>query len=166
MGGEMSDTTAARFQAEQIVAWGAFELPCAAADALDFFTPEGERDWVPGWNPQPIYPGRIVLERDTVFRTDDEDGPVVWTILDVDREHGQVEYAYVAADVRAARVHVAVSPVEPGRSRVHVTYVVTTLGERGRKYVQLFGEESFRAKMQQWRTWVTAYLKRRGDPTA
>jgi hypothetical protein len=48
---------------------GSFELDLRASVAIDLFTPEGERDWVPGWDP--AYPdGRASEEPGTVFSTD------------------------------------------------------------------------------------------------
>jgi hypothetical protein len=34
-----------------VVRSGRFELPLAPAEALPHFSPEGERRWVPGWEP-------------------------------------------------------------------------------------------------------------------
>ncbi len=48
---------------------GEFDLAVSAAEAIEFFTPEGERAWVPGWTP--VYPsGESSETPGTVFTTD------------------------------------------------------------------------------------------------
>src|ERR1039458_4284454 len=54
--------------AQQVSRTGSFELPCAADTSFPLFSPEGERDWVKGWSPTPVFPERIEFTRDTVFR--------------------------------------------------------------------------------------------------
>jgi hypothetical protein len=60
---------------EQVVREGSFELDTSADRALLFFTPEGERAWVKGWDPKPVYPPQagVVFKANSVFRVD-EDG--------------------------------------------------------------------------------------------
>jgi len=41
---------------EQVIREGSFELDLSAGKALPFFTPEGERAWVNGWDPDPNLP--------------------------------------------------------------------------------------------------------------
>jgi hypothetical protein len=87
-------------------------LPPSAARAL--FTPEGERAWVPGWDPQhpdgdPAGP---------VFTT--HDGATVWIAL------GDLRYARVTPGVHAGTVSVRLAPDGAG-TRVHVEYDLTAL---------------------------------------
>ena len=55
--------------AQQASRTGTFDLPCSADEAFLFFSPEGERAWARGWNPQPVFPSEIRFEQGTVFRT-------------------------------------------------------------------------------------------------
>jgi hypothetical protein len=50
---------------EQVVREGSFELDTSADRALLLFTPEGERAWVKGWEPKPMYPAQA----DVAFET-------------------------------------------------------------------------------------------------
>jgi hypothetical protein len=51
---------------------GSFELPIPASAGIGFFTPEGERRWVPGWDP--AYPSGEPSETPgTVFITEHGD---------------------------------------------------------------------------------------------
>jgi len=65
-----------------VVREGSFELDTSADRALLFFTPEGERAWVKGWDPKPMYPpqGGVVFEANAVFRLDQDGERSLWTL--------------------------------------------------------------------------------------
>src|SRR5262249_47894283 len=61
----------------RVVCEGRFELPLPPAEALPFFTPEGERAWAgPAWNPVYPDPGAAVDDSapGTVFTTESHGG--------------------------------------------------------------------------------------------
>ena len=74
------------------VSSGQFELPLSAAEAIWLFTPEGERVWEPGWNPQ--YPAGDPSEAPgTVFTTAAHSSETIWVIVEIDRSEGSATYA-------------------------------------------------------------------------
>jgi hypothetical protein len=146
---------------KQVSRTGSFELPCSADTAFPLFSPEGERDWVRGWSPTPVFPDRIEFARDTVFREGSSGEEAVWTIVDADWKTHRAEYVRLAPDSHTARIVVKVEPLGAERSRVVVNYTVTAFGERPEKFIDAFSEEAYAAKMRDWQKQISAYLESR-----
>ena len=73
-----------------------FELEASADQAFPFFSHEGERPWVPGWDPKPVYPAQstVAWQADAVFLIEGTTERMVWTVLNVDQKQHIAEYAY------------------------------------------------------------------------
>ena len=70
---------------------GLFELNLPAHEAIRLFTPEGERDWVPGWNP--TYPAGEQSETPgTVFITDHAGTETFWLVHMINNDECAVAY--------------------------------------------------------------------------
>jgi hypothetical protein len=86
-------------------------------EAIHLFTAEGERAWVPGW--QPAYAS------DTVFTTDHGDEQTIWLVLD--ETPNTRRYARVTPGVKAGTVEVRCEP-DGRHTCAHVTYDLAALG--------------------------------------
>jgi hypothetical protein len=146
--------------AQQVRRTGGFELPCSADAAFPLFSPEGERVWVKGWDPRPIYPAAIVFAPDTVFRQGEGGEEAVWTILDADREMRRAEYVRVSGS-HAAHLVVQVEPSGDERSRVTVSYAVTVFGENPGTVLDAFSDNAYAQRMRDWQHWICACLAAR-----
>jgi hypothetical protein len=91
---------------------GSITVPLPPKQALTLFTPEGERAWVPGWDPQHL--------SDTVFTTDH----ATWVVLDA--PPGAVRYARVTPGHHAGTVEVHCRPAG-NTTEATVTYDLTPL---------------------------------------
>ena len=147
--------------AQQVSRSGSFDLPCSADTAFPLFSPEGEREWVKGWDPRPVFPNRIVFGRDTVFREGNADEEAVWTIIDANLQTHRAEYVRLAPASHAAHIVVQAEPVGPERSHVVVSYTVTAFGEHAATLLEAFSEKAYEAKMRNWREQISAYLENR-----
>ena len=147
--------------AAQIIREGSFELDTTPDKALPFFTPEGERAWVEGWNPKPVYPAEkaVAFQANAVFRLDDREEHAIWTILEANLEQHIAEYVYVVEGERLSRVRVHIEPLAGSRCRVHVRYVHTTISEKGLHFTASVTEEAFAHKMADWRRRVSAAIR-------
>jgi len=147
--------------AQQVSRTGSFDLPCDADTAFPFFSPEGEREWVQGWDPRPVFPSKIEFARDTVFREGRGDEEATWTILDTDWQAHRAEYVRVAPHSHAAHIVVKVEALSGGRSKVVVSYSITAFGKSPEGLVAAFSEEAYAAKMRDWQQRISACLKGR-----
>jgi len=147
--------------AQQVSRTGSFELPCVADAAFPLFSPEGERDWVKGWDPTPVFPNRIEFARDTVFREGKADEDAVWIIVDADQQTHRAEYVRLAPHSHTARVVVKIEALGSEHSRVVVSYTVTAFGEHAASLVAAFSAEAYAAKMRDWQQQIVAHLERR-----
>ncbi len=121
------------------------------------FTPEGEREWVPDWDPR--YPaGQPSEEPGTVFRTTADGVTSIWVILELDRTDHRASYARVTPGVHAGTVSVECADTRPGHCRVSVGYDLTTLGNA--TALEPYRPEAFVDMMETWATLTTEYLGR------
>jgi len=151
----------AQIQAQQVVRSGEFDLACGADEAFPFFSPEGERSWVAGWNPQPVFPGTIAFARDTVFRQGEGNEEAIWTIVDVDWAAHRAEYVRAAPASHAAHIVVRVEPLNPMKSHVSVAYAITVFGERSASLLDQFSESAYAEKMRNWQRQISECLENR-----
>jgi len=151
--------SAAQANAQQASCTGGFELACSADTAFPLFSPEGERAWAVGWDPQPVFPDQIVFERNTVFRLGTGNEEAIWTILDADWHTHRAEYVRLAPASHTARIVVQVDPLGVDRCHVTVSYVVTAFGAQAPAQLEPFSEASYAERMLSWRAQIQACLK-------
>jgi hypothetical protein len=93
---------------------GTITVPLPPEQALALFTPEGERAWAPGWDPQ--------YHSDTVFTTAHGDAETIWVALETGVADS-VRYARVTPGAHAGTVEVRCH----ADGTAHVTYDLTPL---------------------------------------
>ncbi len=159
--GTQFDLSQSKKTTEQVIREGSFELDTNADRALLFFTPEGERAWVKGWNPKPMYPPQagVVFKANSVFRVDQFGERSLWTIIEADLQEHIAEYIYVVEGERLSRVRVQIQPLSEEHCRVRVHYVHTATSEKGLQFVASVTEESYAQKMRDWHRMVSAAIR-------
>ncbi len=124
--------------------------------AMELFTPKGERRWADGWDPQ--YPEADRREGPgAVFTTGHGDNQTTWIMVD----HGpkNVRYARVIQGMTAGTV--AVDAVGSGEhsTRVRVTYELTALSRAGESRLDAF-DADYDTAIGGWSTEIAAGLQR------
>jgi hypothetical protein len=138
-------------------ATGRFELPIPASEAIEYFTPEGERRWVPGWNPD--YPaGEAAETAGTVFVTSHGDIETIWVVDSIDRTAHTSAYSRITIGHHAGTVKVDCTDQAGGGCLVTVNYEMTNLNPQQPEMLDAYNESSFKAMMNEWATGVTATL--------
>lgn len=128
---------------------GRFDLEIPAKKAIGFFTPEGEREWVPGWNP--IYPeGEPSAAPGTVFTTDVDDVYTIWLILSIDTSGCTSAFARVTPGRHAGTVSVSCDDTQDGGCAVSVTYDMSLLPGSDPAGLDGYDDASFEAMMSEW----------------
>ena len=130
----------------RVVLTHSFTLDVLPAEALDLFTPEGERTWVSGWNP--AYPaGEPSDTVGTIFQTEHNGHSTIWAVVD----HGvsAMRYARVTPGHTAGIVAVSCQAAETSGTQVEVTYDLTALSQRGRDFLAEFAA-GYEAYLEGW----------------
>lgn len=159
--GSRSGLPQKKMKSDQVVREGSFELDTSAERALQFFTPEGERSWVKGWDPKPLYPPQagVVFQANSVFSLDHQGEGSLWTIVAADVQEHIAEYICVVEGERFSRVRVHIQPLGADRCRVHVQYVHTATSVKGRQFVAHVTEQVYAQKMRDWQRLVSAAIR-------
>jgi hypothetical protein len=129
------------------------ELP--AEQAMKLFTPEGERRWADGWNPQ--YPEAHRREGPgTVFTTEHGGHQTTWIMVD----HGprNVRYARVTQGMTAGTVGVDIVGSRERSTRLRVTYDLTALTRAGESWLEAF-DADYDTAIGGWSTEIAAGLQ-------
>lgn len=152
------------FEARHVRRSGSFVLPLRPDEAFTFFSPEGERAWVPGWTPEYLHPNEGTPVPGLVFRTRAGGEATLWLVLRYDSEALQAEYVRVVPESRIGTVAVCCRGIPGDRTRVEVTYAITSLSEAGNRALESFTERAYAEMMADWRDRITALLSDSAGP--
>lgn len=123
----------------------------APPKALSLFTPEGEREWVAGWDPAPVHAPDGSLSREgAVFRTTHGGEETVWLVLRVDRRAGAADYVRITPGSRLGTVGLRCRDDGDGGTVVEVAYRLTALSPAGAEVLEAITPEVFEADIRAW----------------
>lgn len=126
---------------------GSLHIHASIDVVFPMFTPEGEKAWAAGWNPEYVFPADGETSQGMVFRTE-HSGPKTWVMTLYDAEQHRAEYVNFASDLL---VQIAVKcRSEQSGTTAEVTYVHTGLTEAGNKLVDEYTQERHERQMQHW----------------
>jgi hypothetical protein len=138
---------------------GSFSVPGSVPDVVPLLTAEGERDWVPGWDP--VFPlAGHRHERGEVWTTEGAAGRTIW--VTAQRRADGALFARITPDVSAGLVDVHCYPAASGMTDVVVEYDLTALGPAGTVALEQLAR-GFAAMLEDWRVAVGRALNRGGD---
>jgi hypothetical protein len=136
---------------------GSFEVGLSAADVIGCLTPEGERAWVPGW--EPVYPAGEPSETvGTVFTTDHAGAETIWVVIGIDRTAGTAAYTRVTPGQHAGTVRVHCVDTDGGRCRVDVSYDMSLLAGADPAALDGYEPERFAAMLRDWAEAIATHL--------
>ena len=136
---------------------GGFALAATPERCFELFSPLGEKQWVPGWDPELLYPPGATWERGLIFRTQEELGEAVWVVTALDRQRHEVEYHRVEPGRYVARVRVGCE-ARGQQTQVRVAYAFVGLSEAGNHEIAGMSAAAYEAKMKRWQTWIDGHL--------
>lgn len=135
-------------------------LPLAATEALELFTPEGERLWIDEWNPRYMFPANGEAIEGMVFITGEGAETTYWTMAEFDIVKNRVRYMRVTPASRSSVIEVRCIPGGERQCQVEVTYVLTGLTEDGNTAIEAFIGDAFTAMIERWREKILTHLER------
>jgi hypothetical protein len=140
---------------------GRVGVAAAPADAFRFFTPEGERLWVPGWEPEYLHPADGTLAEGLAFRTLHGGEMTLWLVSRCDRAAGAIEYVRVTPGSRMGTVSVQLSAAAGGDATVAaVGYRLTSLSPAGDRALEAFAA-GFTGMLAEWERRIDTYRTQR-----
>lgn len=137
---------------------GTFHLPAAPGRALEFFSPEGERDWAPDWSPEYVYPADGRLQPGLVFRTASGGEPTLWLLLRFDTLTFEAQYVRIVPGSRLGTVTVSCKPTGARETAVTVTYELTALSAAGNRALDALSPAAYEAMLSSWQTSIARLL--------
>lgn len=152
-------TFGARSEPRSIVLRGGFALPCPVETAFPLFSPLGEKDWVPGWNPTLLHPTGVGWAEGQVFTTQEEKGEAVWVVTRLDHVRHEAGYARVEPGRWVAQVQVRCEPRGAATTDVRVQYTFIGLSDAGSAEIAAMTEDAYAEKMMRWRRLIEEHLR-------
>jgi hypothetical protein len=139
----------------------AISLPLHIDDCFPLFTPIGEKDWVPGWEPRFLWPldGRTC--KGMVFLTGHGAEETYWTVVDYDESAHYARYSRVTPGSRSVTVEVRCVATGPKETEVEVRYALTGHNEAGNEAVRAFVGEAYPAMIEEWRLLILKWIDSR-----
>ena len=147
------------FRAERAERNASFVLALPAREAFELFTPEGEKAWAEGWDPEYLHPRDGRIEPGMVFRTGMHGEHTVWTVARLEPP-SLVEYVRCTPGSRVAIVTVRCAPLDGNRCEVTVRYAFTGLGDPGNAWIRSMDERRYADFIRSWEQQIEAMLVR------
>ncbi len=139
---------------------GAFVVNGPIDTVFPLFSPEGEKEWVPGWNPETLFPPEATWGEGLVFRTHEESGPATWVVNHFDSASHNVVYHRLEPEHYVARVEVTCRSKTNTTTEVTVQYTFVPLTPKGLAAIVAMTDESYKEKMMRWQRWIDQVLGR------
>ena len=152
----MTTVATANFVAEAVTRTGHLTFNAPPTKVFPLFTPEGERHWAAGWNPEILYPRGSDAQEGMLFRTHDHGGTLWWLTRYAPKAFS-VGYHFVAPDGLARHIEVRCRAAGTG-TEVEVTDTFIGLSDHGNEFVRSLDEKAYSEKMAHWHQAIARYL--------
>jgi hypothetical protein len=141
-----------------------FEMAVSIAELFPLFSPEGEKDWVPGWEYENVM-GTTELSEDYVFLTKTHDhgtANAIWIVKKYDPKSHFVQFYKIEPEDKIGVVTVKCTELEAERTQVEVTYKYTALSATGEMFVSEFSESVYDVFIREWQILLSDYFRAKG----
>ena len=147
-----------RFRPRAVTLRGSLVAEAEVGVVFPLFSPEGERVWVPEWDPELLHPPGVEWEEGQIFRTQEERGEAVWVVTRLDRAERHVQYHRVEPGRYVAHIVVRCRPLADRRTEVETAYAFVGLSEAGNREIDAMTQAAYDAKMSRWSEWIARHL--------
>ena len=147
------------FVPRSITLQGRIQIAAPANAAFRMFSPLGEKLWVPGWDPELLYPANSTWQEGLIFRTREETGDAVWIVSQLDMSAYRVTYYRLEPTRYAVRVEVRCNPITDELTEAVTEYSFVGLSHDGNDAIAAITQDSYDAKMARWANWIDMCLQ-------
>lgn len=138
---------------------GTLRVAAPLEQAFPFFTPDGERLWVPDFDPEFLHPLSGDQEAGAIFTTRHGGEDTLWMVLRFSSTNGLAEYARVTPGSRRGTVHVALAAAGADTTEATVTYDLTSLSSEGDAVLEAMTEVAYTAMLADWERRIAQALR-------
>jgi hypothetical protein len=139
-----------RFRPLHVERTGEITLPLPLGHCFPLFSPEGERAWVQGWDPQYLHPDHPSNAPGTLFRTTHNGEETLWLVLTYSPSAATARYCRFSPTSRVGTVQVHCQEEAPGRTRVGISYALTAITPAGNAVLAALTPEKYAAMLHDW----------------
>lgn len=140
-----------RFRPHHVERDGEFTIHLPLGHVFPLFSPEGERAWVEGWDPEYLHPSHPSTAAGTVFRTMHDSEETLWLVLRYDPHEAFAEYGRFSPGSRLGTVRVQCHETGPEATRVAVGYSLTSLSPAGNAVLDQMTPAHYAHMLAEWR---------------
>jgi hypothetical protein len=144
-----------------------FEINQPVQALFPLFSPEGEKQWAPGWDYENIM-GTTRLHEDYLFLTSTHDHAAtdaIWIVKKYEPEAYRVQYYKIEPHEKVGIIEVHCGQSGPRSSKVQVTYKYVGLSESGNRFVARFTKKDYKAFIEDWKRLIEAYFAKGVHPS-
>jgi hypothetical protein len=145
-----------QFHSKSVTYHGTIRLAGPIEMVFPLFTPEGEKGWAEGWNPQYVYPPDGTTQQGLVFRTS-HSGPLIWIVSKFDSQQHEISYVILGKDTVRQLVIKCVD--EGTRTSADLAHTYTSLSEEGNEIVEHHTPEGIGDEIKGWESEINYFLK-------
>lgn len=138
---------------------GTLRVAAPLEQAFPYFTPDGERLWVPGFDPQYLHPLTGEQGVGAIFTTNHGNEDTLWMVLRFSLADGVAEYARVTPGSRAGTVAVALRRLGAAVTEATITYDLTSTSDTGDQKLAAFSDEAYAAMLADWEQKIAQALR-------
>ena len=135
-------------------------IDAAPETVFSLLCPVREAEWLDGWEYTMIYSDSGLAERGAVFSTvSPGEEPTVWIVTRHDAAARVVEFTRFTPRAKICVLTIEVGPFGAGRSRVDVSYIYTSVGPEGNRFLDAWSDEAFLDAVTFWERSMNHFLK-------
>jgi MOSC domain-containing protein YiiM len=138
---------------------GTLHVARAPADAFVYFTPDGERLWVPGFDPEYLHPLSGEQGPGAIFTTTHGSEETLWMVLRFSPDEGVAEYARVTPGSRRGTVRVSLQAAGERSTRATVSYDLTALADKGDEVLAAMTQNAYEDMLADWQRRIGEALR-------
>ena len=138
---------------------GSLRVAAPLERAFPYFTPDGERLYVPGFDPHYLHPLTGEQGEGAIFTTDHNGEDTLWMVLHFSPADGQAEYARVTPGSRRGSVSVSLQRLDESTTQATISYDLTSTSEAGDQKLAAFTDQAFAAMLAEWEAKIDQLLR-------
>ncbi|MFO7709424.1 MAG: hypothetical protein R6V84_14750 [Desulfobacterales bacterium] len=138
----------------------AFTMFVPIAKLFPLFTPEGEKEWVPGWDYENVM-GTSDLSEDYVFLTKKHDhgsSNAIWIVKKYDSTSHFVQYYKIEPKTKIGIISVKCVELGTAKTEIQGTYKYLSLSKNGEVFVSKFSEKVYKEFIGEWQKLLVNYF--------